>query len=66
MKTEAVNSLSAALELKNAGKLDKAMKVIEYCVSLAPFDPDVLNRYGEFIEEIKNDVITADQMYFQV
>lgn len=54
------------MELKNAGKLDKAMKVMQHCISLAPFDPDVLNSYGEFLEDIKKDVVAADQMYFQV
>lgn len=66
MKAEAINSLNVALELKSAGKLDKAMKIMEHCISLAPFDPDVLNSYGEFLEDIKNDVVSADQMYFQV
>lgn len=66
LKAEAINSLNVALELKNAGKLDKAMKVIEHCISLAPYDPDVLNSYGEFLEDIQNDVVAADQMYFQV
>lgn len=61
-----MNSLTVALELKNAGKFDKAMKVIEHCVSLAPFDPDILNSYGEFLEDIQNNVVAADQMYFQV
>ncbi len=66
LKAEAVNSMNVALDLKNAGKYEKAMKVMEHCISLAPFDPDVLNRYGEFLEDIQNDVVTADQMYFQV
>lgn len=61
-----MNSLNIAVELKNAGKLDKAMKVMQHCVSLAPFDPDVLNSYGQFLEDIKKDIVTADQMYFQV
>lgn len=65
LKAEAVNSLNIAVELKNAGKLDKAMKVMQHCVSLAPFDPDVLNSYGQFLEDIKKDIVTADQMYFQ-
>ena len=55
-----------AVELKNAGKLEKAMKIMEHCISLAPFDPDVLNSYGEFLEDIQNDIVSADQMYFQV
>lgn len=66
LKAEAINSLNVAVELKNAGKLEKAMKIIEHCISLAPFDPDVLNSYGEFLEDIQNDVVGADQMYFRV
>lgn len=65
-KAEAMNSLQMALEMKNAGKFDKAMKIIEHSLSLMPKDPDILNTYGEFLEYIHNDVIRADQKYYQV
>lgn len=55
-----------ALELKNVGKTEKAMKLLEHAIALAPNHPDVLNHYGELLEELQQDIIKADQMYFQV
>lgn len=63
---EALMSLIAANEMKSVGKGDKAMKLIEHGIALAPKNPDLLNGYGELIETLREDIVTADQMYFQV
>lgn len=60
---EAEINLRAALELKNHGKYDKAFKVFQHSLSLAPNNPKVLTAFGEFLEE--RDIITADQYYFK-
>lgn len=65
-ETEAEGSLHAALEMKRQGKVDKALKLFEHAYILAPLHPDVLNHYGEFLEDTQKDVIKADQLYFQV
>lgn len=62
---EAISSLSAALEMKSEGKHDKAMKLFQHAAVLAPKHPDILNYYGEFLEETQNDIMLADQLYFQ-
>jgi Tfp pilus assembly protein PilF len=54
------------LELKSLGKIEKAMKLLEHALALAPKHPDILNHYGEMLEEVNKDIIKADQMYFQV
>uniref|UniRef100_A0A1B6L271 Protein adenylyltransferase Fic n=1 Tax=Graphocephala atropunctata TaxID=36148 RepID=A0A1B6L271_9HEMI len=63
--TEALSSLQVALELRSLGKNDKALKLLEHALALAPKHPDVLNHYGELLEEIQKDILKADQMYFQ-
>lgn len=60
---EAEINLRAALELKNHGKYDKAFKVFQHSLSLAPTNPKVLTEFGLFLEE--RDIITADQYYFK-
>lgn len=65
-EAEAEGSLSAALEMKRQGKADKALKLFEHAYILAPLHPDILNHYGEFLEDTKKDIIMADQLYFQV
>lgn len=52
--------------MKSMGKGEKALKLIEHGIALAPKNPDLLNGYGELIETLRNDIVTADQMYFQV
>lgn len=32
-------------------------------MALAPCHPDVLNRYGEFLEHTQNDIIKANELY---
>lgn len=60
---EAVGSLNAALEMKKHGKSDKALKLFQHAFALSPKHPDILNHYGEFLEDIKHDVVKADQLY---
>lgn len=56
----------AANEMKSMGKGEKALKLIEHGIALAPKNPDLLNGYGELIEMLRDDILTADQMYYQV
>jgi len=63
---EALLSLTAANEMKSMGKGEKALKLIEHGIALAPRNADLLNGYGELIETLRNDIVTADRMYFQV
>lgn len=65
LEIEAISSMNAALEMKTEGKNDKALKLFKHATSLAPKHPDILNHYGEFLEETQNDVMLADQLYFQ-
>lgn len=60
---EAVASLNAALEMKQNGKADKALKLFQHAFALSPKHADILNHYGEFLEDTKNDVVRADQLY---
>ncbi|XP_072938802.1 protein adenylyltransferase Fic [Epargyreus clarus] len=61
--SEAVVSLNAALEMKKVGKTDKALKLFQHAFALSPKHADILNHYGEFIEDTKKDVVKADQLY---
>lgn len=63
---EALMSLMAANEIKSMGKGEKALKLIEHGIALAPKNPDLLNCYGELIETLRHDILKADQMYYQV
>lgn len=60
---EALSSLHLALEMKLSGKQKKAIKLFQHAVVLAPHHPDVLNHYGEFLEQMQNDVIKANEFY---
>ncbi|KAE8744434.1 hypothetical protein FOCC_FOCC008909 [Frankliniella occidentalis] len=64
-EAEAEGSLHAALEMKRQGKLEKALKLFEHAYILAPLHTDILNHYGEFLEDTQKDIIMADQLYFQ-
>lgn len=61
--SEAVSSLHAALEMKKIGKADKALKLFQHAFALSPKHADILNHYGEFLEDTKKDVVKADQLY---
>lgn len=60
---EAVVSLNAALDMKKMGKADKALKLFQHAFALSPKHADILNHYGEFLEDTKKDVVRADQLY---
>lgn len=65
-ENEALSTLKVAIELKSQGKLDKALRLFQHALALAPKHPEVLNNYGEYLEHSNSDVISADMMYFQV
>lgn len=60
---EAEVNLKVALELKKEGKHEKAYKVFQHSLALAPRNPRVLTEFGLFLEE--RDIITADQYYYR-
>ncbi|KAM7352525.1 FIC domain protein adenylyltransferase [Cochliomyia hominivorax] len=62
---EALGSLKLAMDMYKAGKLDKAQKLFEHAYALAPKHPEVLLRYGEYLEHSRRDIVLADQYYFQ-
>ncbi|XP_065332307.1 protein adenylyltransferase Fic [Cloeon dipterum] len=62
---EALASLHAALEKRLQGHHDKALKLFQHAVALAPTHPDVLNHYGEFLEHTQKDVVEADRLYMR-
>ncbi|KAJ8955371.1 hypothetical protein NQ318_003468 [Aromia moschata] len=61
--SEVYNTLQAAIAFKLSGKSHKAMKLFEHAAAIAPENADVLNRYGEFLEQQHHDVVTADELY---
>lgn len=60
---EALTSLHLALDMKLSGKQEKAIKLFQHAVALAPCHPDILNHYGEFLEHTQNNVIKANEFY---
>lgn len=62
---EAELNLKAALELKRAGKHEKALKVFQHSLALSPNHPTILTEYGIFLEDYNNDIIQADSFYFR-
>lgn len=63
---EALSSLKMAEEMKASGKLDKAMKIYKHALALAPRNPEVLIKFGEYLEHNQRDIVLADQYYYQV
>lgn len=63
--SEVYNTIQAALAFKMVGKNNKAMKLFEHASAMAPDNADVLNWYGEFLEQQHHDVVTADELYFK-
>lgn len=61
--SEIKKSIQVALALRHSGKSEKALKVIEHAAKIAPNDPDILNFYGEILEDVKQDIIAADELY---
>ncbi|KAK9873207.1 hypothetical protein WA026_021440 [Henosepilachna vigintioctopunctata] len=64
-ETEVYNTLQAAIAFRLSGKIHKAMKLFEHAAAISPADADVLNRYGEFLEETQKDIVSADELYFK-
>jgi tetratricopeptide (TPR) repeat protein len=62
---EAEVNLKAALELKRAGKYDKALKVFQHSLALSPNHPSILTEYGIFLEFYQHDIIQADSFFFR-
>lgn len=54
--------LNKAIEFKNNNKRDKALKLLKQCKSLSPRNPDILNYFGEELEE-KSEIIDAEHHY---
>ncbi|GBN37702.1 Adenosine monophosphate-protein transferase Fic [Araneus ventricosus] len=63
---EAMTAVQMALKMKDSMKFEKATRLFEHALVLQPLHPEVLNHYAEFLEENKNDVITADHLYVKV
>lgn len=64
--SEVYHSLQAAVAFKLSGKKEKARKLFEHASAMAPNNPDVLNHYGEFLEQMQEDVVKADELYSRV
>lgn len=60
---EALNSVNMAFEMKKQFKFDKAARLFKHAMALAPRSPDVLNSYGEFLEESRKDLVEADHLF---
>lgn len=66
LDSEVYHSLQAAVAFKLSGKKEKARKLFEHASAMAPNNPDVLNHYGEFLEQMQEDVVKADELYSRV
>ncbi|XP_058059590.1 protein adenylyltransferase Fic [Anopheles bellator] len=64
-EAEALSSLKMALEMKLLGKDDKALRLFQHALALSPKHPEILTKYGEFLEHNQQDVVSADQYYTQ-
>lgn len=51
--------------MKLLGKHDKALKLFQHAIALYPRHPEILTKYGEFLEHNHKDIVTADQFYYQ-
>ena len=61
MEGEALAALKAAVTMKIDGKNEKAVKLFQQAIALAPNHPDILLQYGEFIEN--DDIVQAEHLY---
>jgi len=59
---EALNSLTAALEMARQQRAGKARKLFLHALALAPQDSRVLLQYGRFLEQ-SEETVEADHMY---
>lgn len=55
-----------AKEMEVMGKNNKAFRLYKHAIALAPKHPEVLTKYGEYLEHRQNDIVKADQYYVQV
>jgi len=62
---EAMGALKMAQEMYRKGKDDKAVRLFEHALALSPRFPEVLLRYGEFLEHRQRNIVLADQYYHQ-
>lgn len=62
---EALSSLKVAIEMKQMGKDDKALRLFQHAMALSPRHPEILTKYGEFLEHSQQDIVTADHYYYQ-
>uniref|UniRef100_A0A914UPZ0 protein adenylyltransferase n=1 Tax=Plectus sambesii TaxID=2011161 RepID=A0A914UPZ0_9BILA len=60
---EALATLNAAVEFRKQGKYEKAKRILEHAVALAPTQPDVLIEFGLYMETVQKDVLEAQSMY---
>ena len=44
-------------------KYEKALKLFQHALALSPEHPDILNEYGEFLEQTQRDIVLAEHMY---
>jgi len=49
--------------MNNSGKHLKAIKLFQHAMALSPEHPDILNHYGEFLEEVERKLVEADYHY---
>ncbi|XP_071852588.1 protein adenylyltransferase Fic-like [Apostichopus japonicus] len=61
LKGETLAALHQAIDAKERGKKEKALKLFQHALALDPSHSDVLNEYGEFLEE--DDIVKADHLY---
>ncbi|XP_037731444.1 protein adenylyltransferase Fic isoform X3 [Drosophila subpulchrella] len=62
---EAMGALQMAQEMYREGKDNKAVRLFEHALALSPRFPEVLLRYGEFLEHTQRNIVLADQYYHQ-
>lgn len=60
---EALATLKAAIDMKDGRKHVKAVKLFRHALALSPHHPDILNHYGEFLEETERNLLEADFHY---
>jgi hypothetical protein len=60
---EAIAALHLAKEMLHKGKREKSLKLYQHAVSLSPHHSDILNDYGEFLENSEKDIVNAEHMY---
>ena len=62
-EAEAMKNLKAALNFKNKGQNEKALRLFKHAMALCPKHPELLNHYGEFLIDISQDPLEADHLF---